>query len=433
MTVRFLNRVLGLYRKVITSIGFWPTLISIGFSLAAVLLLSLNTEKPTTLLLERTPGLVIRDGDTARVILSTIVGSMVSLTVFSFTMVMSQLNRAASNYSPRLLPGLVSTRRHQVVLGTFLGTISFNLFVLINIEPSDDEYALPGLAVLTAIGLALISLGVFIYFIHSISRAIQVTNILKTVAAETRKRMEKLSDTPARSEGSPSGDAECTHAIVANKTGYLCSVNQSGLKTIAQDNEIVIQVTSLQGAFILENTQPLCTSEEVSEGTRNEILSCLVVSGDEQIDENYVLGFKQITEVAVRAMSPGTNDPGTAITAIDLLTELIAIRMQFDDEEIYENKDGNVSLIISVVTLPDLLYSLHAPLRLYCRHDVIIVLKLLDMFEHLLKQPHGRKTHRESVAKEVRSLKEDAQEALHSEQDCERVSSKADRILASFK
>ncbi|MDF1824076.1 MAG: DUF2254 domain-containing protein [Verrucomicrobiales bacterium] len=430
MPIRLLNFLRGVYFRTISSIGFWPTLISGLLAAAAILLLSSNTDKPTAFLLEKLPGLMIKDGDTARVLLSTIVAGMVSLTVFSFTMVMSQLNRAASEYSPRLLPGLISTRRHQVVLGLFLGTITFCLFVLINIEPSDDKYTLPGLAVLIGVILALSSLGVFIYFLHSISRSIQVTHILRTVATKTEKRLNQLSNSEAR-QGSAVPHREIGEVeLVAERSGFLCGCNEKSLLAIADEHDLHIEVIAIQGEIILEKSIPVRINREVEEEIRKEILSCLYLDDEERVESNYILGFKQIAEVGIRAMSPGTNDPGTALIAIDHLTRLLTFRMKFDDREDYQSDGRKGSVAIAVVTFPTLLYYLHAPFRTYCKHDVIIVLKLLQMLSHLLSQPQGIEEHTEAICREINSLLDDCRQEIKSPADLERIDQSAKEALA---
>ena len=81
-------------------------------------------------IMEIAPALVIDDTDTAKTILSTLIGGLISLTVFSFSMVMVLLNQASSNFSPRVLPGIVSDQKHQIVLGLYIGTILYNIFIL---------------------------------------------------------------------------------------------------------------------------------------------------------------------------------------------------------------------------------------------------------------------------------------------------------------
>lgn len=426
MRIQAANRASEIYSKIVSSIGFLPTLITIAHALLAVGLLTVDTEKPTAFLIEHMPGLVVKDGDTARVLLSTIVGGMVSLTVFSFTMVMSQLNRAASSYSPRLLPGLISTRSHQIVLGVYLGTITFALFVLINIEPSDDKYTLPGLAVLVAIAMVLGCLGVFIYFIHSISRSIQVGNILKSIAVSASNRLEAISENKSRQKGLGQKFEVGKHEIHSPHSGYLCQCSIDSLKKISEENDLQIAITAYQGEFILVNAVVAQTDREVEDELKDEILSCLLLDGDELVERNYVLGFKQINEIAIRAMSPGINDPGTTLSALDHLASLLRIRMQFDDREIYEDSNGTPCLSIAVLSFPDLLYSLFAPLRNYCRHDVIVVLRLVRMLKYLHSQPSQLDSHREAIETELVQLKNGALKAIDNPADREKVESESE-------
>lgn len=124
-------------------------------------------------------GFIIDSGDTARTILSYLTGGLISLMVFSFSMVMVLLNQASSNYSPRVLPGLISNKNHQYVLGIYLGTIIYNVFITISIKSSgQNSTKLPSFSILMTVLLTILCLGAFIYFIHSISQAIQVSNIM---------------------------------------------------------------------------------------------------------------------------------------------------------------------------------------------------------------------------------------------------------------
>lgn len=425
MFVKILNRIHSAYRRVVTSIGFFPTAISVGIGLIAIGIIVTDTNKATTFLLENFPQAVIKDGDTARVILSTIVGGLVSLTVFSFTMVMAQLNRAASNYSPRLLPGLISTKRHQIVLGIFLGAITFCLIVLISIEPGDDSYQLPGMAILIAVSLGMTSLGVFVYFIHSISQAIQITNILQRVADETEDRLGILANDEQRHQQQEQLHIEDAHKIHSSATGYYQGCNRRTLVSLATENDLEILILPLRGEFVLEKTVLLELSKKIDDDLKEKILSCLDFSGNDLVTDNYVLGFKQITEIAVRAMSPGTNDPGTALNAIDHLTRLFSLRMQIDDREVHCDDEGNVRLGIRVVEFSELFYILLASLRLYCKHDVVIMLKLLQMFDYLLQVPVDIQEHHEAIITELDTLVTDAKESIKNERDLQAIEEKA--------
>ena len=109
------NKVYALYLDIISSIAFYPTLITFSMFMLALALLSWEDNDATKWLIERHPYFVITNADTARTILGALIGGIISLTVFSFSMVMVLLNQASSNFSHRLLPGL---DRHRIKAAT---------------------------------------------------------------------------------------------------------------------------------------------------------------------------------------------------------------------------------------------------------------------------------------------------------------------------
>ncbi|MEJ2585052.1 MAG: DUF2254 family protein, partial [Robiginitalea sp.] len=142
------NKLIALYHAIISSIAFYPSLIATGLFLLSLGFLWL--EGSTGLgkgVSSNLPFLISKDSSTVRVLLSTLIGGVISLTVFSFSMVMIVLNQASSNFSPRLLPGLISDKRNQVVLGMYIGTILFNLIILINLPAEVQEHPEMGLTI----------------------------------------------------------------------------------------------------------------------------------------------------------------------------------------------------------------------------------------------------------------------------------------------
>ena len=113
------------YQRIIHSLAFYPTLIAIGFFLLCLLTMAIEYQ-PWMMALKGYFDLgLVRNADNARLILGTLVAGILSLMVFSFSMVMVVLNQAGSNLSPRVIPGLITKRSHQVVLGFYLGTTMY--------------------------------------------------------------------------------------------------------------------------------------------------------------------------------------------------------------------------------------------------------------------------------------------------------------------
>lgn len=178
------------YRELVSSIGFYPSMIAVLFLLFAIMTMSLEYVDFIKDIKELISVVLVDSEENARTILSTLAGSIISLTVFSFSMVMIVLNSASASLSPRVIPGLITRKSHQMVLGFYLGSIIYSIIMLININKLDGgEVAVPSLGVFFALVFGLISLALFVFFIHSISRAIQVDNVLNDLYKHTKTEM----------------------------------------------------------------------------------------------------------------------------------------------------------------------------------------------------------------------------------------------------
>lgn len=125
-------------RRVTESIALYPVLIPALYVVVALLVFAFeSTDTAATLRDELPPGLI--DADNSREVLGTLITGIISLVVFSFSMVMVVLNGAASRLSPRVLPGLISDRRNQVILGIYLGSIVYYLLLITSIKALHGE------------------------------------------------------------------------------------------------------------------------------------------------------------------------------------------------------------------------------------------------------------------------------------------------------
>ncbi|MCB0662183.1 MAG: DUF2254 domain-containing protein, partial [Saprospiraceae bacterium] len=415
--IRLKNLLLTVFKNVTRSIAFYPSLIAIFLAFLAFFTLFLEQYGYTEIVYEKLSFLVIYDIDTARTLLSVLIGSTISLTVFSFSMVMILLNQAASYFSPRLLPGLISNKSHQIVLGFYLGTIAYCLLILINISQK-PESNFPGFAVLLAMVLGLTCMGLFVYFIHSISTSIQASNVLRRIYDDTKKDIQDLlNESNEEPDDVKASDIDISETcLVSNQTGYLQNIQSQSLLELAVNHDFKLKMDVARGMFVMEQVPIAYLSKSLDDDMKSEILSCFSFSTRELVRENYVLGFKQITEIAVKAMSPGINDPGTALIAIDYLTELFADRMKVKDQEVLFDKNGTARILFDTVKFRDLLYNVFASLRQYSKHDVVIVQKLLVMLKFLSYQK-GLSKYKDAIKQEIENLMEDAKSAIANKHD----------------
>lgn len=417
------NRVFNLYFRLISSIAFLPSIISAGFFILALLSLYFFDEQANKHLHDQYPGLIINNADTARAVLSAFIGGIISLTSFSFSMVMLLLSQASSNFSPRLLPDLISDTRNQVVLGVFLGTIFFMVIVLISIIPSggDEPTTTSGFSVLIAIIFGLICLGLFVYFIHIMSTAIQIDNILRGVYHEARDRIQDLLDSDLQTGTIELKDGKKWEGMSRDEAGYFQGINVQGVLKKAEEEEVNLKLVPFQGKYIFPNEEIIMFDKELEEETKEEIFSYIVFSNNHQAADNYVLGIKQITEVGVKAMSPGINDPGTAIVSIDYLTHILALRLRKGDTEIRRTENESYAIEMNVLDLETILYETLSEYRIYCKHDYTVVRKLIEMLVHLLSCERKEEKYKDVIMNQLRLLKTDFKEGIKNEEDVKRL------------
>ena len=420
---QIINKAKAVYFRLSDSIAFYPTLIAAALGVFGLLMMLFESTDLAIRLKEQVPFLVIDQPDTARTILSAIVGSIISLMVFSFSMVMVVLSQAASNYSPRVLPELTSERAHQWVLGVFLGTTVYCLILLMNILPEDDEYQVPGLAIFVGILLAITCLGMFVYFIHTISNAIRVNKILKSLYLRTSARLTRQAAHKIQSE-ELGEDTDTWIPHTAQRSGYLEGIVIETLLSLAAETDNAFYITVPNGTFFLENVVLIKAKRPLDDAQTRTLHDCILANDDEIIEANYLYGFKQLTEVAVKAMSPGINDPGTASSAIDYLMVLFAQRIGHPDSEAILDKYGHVRIRMASESFAQLIVEKVASIVHYSQQDTQILLKVLNMFEYLARYKDNGLGHEGALRDCIKLVADTANEGIAMPLNRQRIATK---------
>ncbi len=385
------NRLFRLYHRVTGSIAFYPTLIAVGLASLCVVTIVLEMTWLQPYKEDLDLGLV-KNADNARLILGTLVAGIISLMVFSFSMVMVVLNSAASSLSPRVIPALISSRSHQVVLGVYLGTIINSLMLISTIQEGDD-INVPSLGIFLALGLAVICLCLFVYFIRSISLSIQVDFILnrvyKQTLAQLRTRRRQLQD----SHGPAWPDDAQWSVVRARRSGYFKALNVTAAHDVLDEHDARMTVQVHYGFFVMPGHPLMRIDRELDDDCTNRLLDCFDFYVEEYAHRHFFFGFKQIVEIAVRALSPGINDPGTAIKAIDMLSVLLAERMEMPDHEVAHAQD-RPRIFIRELNLHQLLQMTFGPQRRYGADDLQVLQALLQACKNLLYAAKDADTER---------------------------------------
>jgi len=416
---------------VTSSIAFWPTLIGLTFFLLSVYVWHFESTNWSKSLEAHLPFFKNAKESTqnARLLLNIIGAGTITLTIFSFSMVMIVLSQASSNLSPRIIPGLVSDKYHQIVLGVYVGTIIYTLSLIISFKPGEAIQAIPVIGILLDLFFFILCLALFVFFIHSISRAIQVENILTNIYKGALKDFQiEVVATP--DEGVQLPDTQAWYVFNSLESGYLRRIEKEKLLRFAQDNNVMVEVMHPLGAFLVVGQPFLKFNRDVSQlaGLEEKMMDCFIFFFEEMVVPDFELNLRKISEIAVKALSPGINDPGTAIKALDLMT-LIFYKI-FTTTEIHylKNKEKKIQVILTRTTPRELLYRYLTPIRTYGKKDVMVVLKILDSLRTLIFLDIKTRISLPELFEQVNTIRADTNEAIVNPEDRAKVNITLEQI-----
>ena len=274
----------------------------------------------------------------ARGVLAAIAGSLITVTgtIFSVTIVALQL--ASSQFTPRLLRSFVADRVNQAVLGIFIGTFTYTLLVLRTIRSAamGAEEFVPQVGVSIALVLLLVSIGALIVFINHAAQSIRASVILHRETQRTLALVERLfpervdrpdpvQERTSSTHASPDGPPRVVAAVEA---GYVQTVHEEALWRIGEKRHadaFTIRMELQVGSFAFPG-KPLASvwpAHAVDDDISSAIREAFVLGPERTPAQDMELGIVELSDIAVKALSPGINDPTTAMQCIDRLTQIL--------------------------------------------------------------------------------------------------------------
>ncbi|WP_156340019.1 DUF2254 domain-containing protein [Nonlabens sp. YIK11] len=359
---------LSTFRKIYNSIALLPTGIALFFALMAIGQISFPFNDDY--LPDFLDGIVILEKGDLQFIFAFIIGGIFTLTIFSYTMVMNVLNRSISNYSPRLIPLILSERHHQLILGFTSGTIIYSMIMSIAAS-GDNVQEFPPLGAFVGVMMSILCVFLFIYFIHSVSQSIHVNYILRKSYDRSLRNQRDLQDLEhiGCHKDTPQ-DLESWEGVQAKDCGYVQLPDIKDLADFAKDNHAHIYITRLPGTFIYDGEVLIRTSKAFEAKNHNFSRQ---VSVDSRVPlELNETEIKHLVEVAIKGSSPAINDPGTSLGAIDYITQLLIKRGQLQGYNCYST-DNEHFVYIPFLANEDLAAYCFEEMWNYMKQDPILV------------------------------------------------------------
>lgn len=381
---------LGLnWQRVRGSLWFLPGIMSLGAVVLAVVCGRLDE-----MVTERAElGILYRgDADSARTLLATIAGSMVTVAGVSFSVTMVALSLASSQLGPRLLTNFMRDPGNQLVLGGFISTFLFCLLALSSIAQEAGERV--SVSATVALVLAVGSLILLIYFIHHIATSMQADYVVESVAHEVGRSLRTLF--PAEPPNRPTGAAELVMAadacaVASSRTGYLQSINEPALLELAVDHDLRVYLLHGPGDFIVAGKPiaQLAGPGLPDEAIERKIRAVFFIGGKRTPEQDPEYGLRQLVEIALRALSPSLNDPFTAMACIDHLSGILAsVADTAERPPLRWDHDGNPRIRVHSIDFAGLLDAAFNQIRQNARGTPSVSIRLLEALHRIATATH---------------------------------------------
>jgi uncharacterized membrane protein len=325
-----MNRLRALWLELGASLWFVPTVIVVASMAGAVVLVDVDSRLALELA-QQWPRVFGASAEGSRAMLSAIATSMVTVAGVTFSITIVALSMAATQYSPRILRNFMRDRPTQAVLGVFVGIFAYCLVVLRTIRGTDANEFVPSLAVIGGMAYAFAGIGFLIFFIHHVALSIQASSILERIFGDTAGAidhlfLEKLGEPPPGGEVPAPRLPQHWNPVFAQRHGYVTHVDSAAAMRFATERDCVLRLTTTVGAFVREGGLLLeASGDEALDAEACRQLRALVLIGAQRtVEQDAAFGLQQLVDVAVKALSPGINDPTTACMCLDHLGALLA-------------------------------------------------------------------------------------------------------------
>ncbi|MGP9690037.1 DUF2254 domain-containing protein [Psychrobacter sp. AOP22-C1-C5] len=417
------DRLRNLWQQLIGSYWFIPTACVIIGILLAPLLVTIDQYFDRETVREITFAFTGND-DAARAIMTAIAGAVLGVAGTTFSITIAVLSMASSQFGPRLLRNFLTDTPNQFVLGAFIGTFSYSLLVLKSIHKYDVAFGVPQLAVTFAIIMAIICALLLVYFVQHMVHAIQASHVIQDASNDAVKNIHYwYSD---HCDIQHQRDIECLDVdkfhtwpatpIYPPSSGYVQQLYVESLITLTQDYGGVVQIHINIGDYVTDQNIIGYFYRRPADHPENQqktVLPHLIVvprAPDGEFwqrfancirlekrlahsnDISYSLG--QMTEIAVRALSPGTNDPKTAVNCVQSLTSCLSIMMRHQPPSPYhfhittqhqktntdtpktmvqEQRSTTLALVTHMPTIADFIDMSLGEIRRYAATDLMVL------------------------------------------------------------
>jgi uncharacterized membrane protein len=383
---------------------------------------------------------LVNSSDSARSILATISGAMIGVagTVFSVTLV--ALTLASSQFGPRLIKNFMYVRLNQVVLGSYISTYLYCLLVLNAVRESDSYNFIPSISILVAIFAAIVNIVLLIIFIHQIAVSIQADKVISEISdlislqVQTlfpEKMGDELKDETVFDEDAAISAYQKHTSIKSYRAGYLQYIDSEALIEIVAKRDALITLNHRPGSFLVQGGEigVLYSNEGWEEESLKKLLDQFIIGKTKTSQQDLEFSIHQMVEIAARALSPGVNDPYTAIACIDNLTATLCYLAEARFPSKYRvDDDDELRVVADVLDFEGVLDSAFNQIRQFSTGSTAVVIRLMEALITIFNFTRNE-SHRKAVIKHAAMVYRQGKETIKEKNDLQDLTDRSNKIL----
>ena len=351
----------------------------------------------------------------ARTLLGAVASSTIGVAGTVFSITIAALSLAAGQMGPRLLRNFTQDRGVQVSLGMFLATFAYAVMVLRTVRDTNEGVFVPHVALSVALLLALVCVATLIYFVQHMAGRINVDTVVELVSADVHVSLTRLTaDVPQPVWPGTTAWAGAK-SIIETRRGYLQQLDAELLADWAAANGTSVYLAVRLGDYLFPGAPIALLAPDVP-GAMQAITNVTSMSTRRDASSDLEFTTRRLVEVAVRALSPGINDPMTAISVLDRLgTVLCDLVPRHLFSGVYE-RDGRVTLLVPSITYDGLTDALFNIIRQNCAGSPAVLIHMLDVLTAVLRceSDPSRVT---TLSRHVDMVRDDALRTIGSDAD----------------
>ncbi|MDO4711854.1 MAG: DUF2254 family protein [Peptostreptococcaceae bacterium] len=329
---------------------------------------------------EYLPDIITMDISLSRSILTTLAGSLLTITTFTFSTILVILNMYASSFTPRVVENFVNRKITMKVLGIYIGGFFYCITTLLVMQDFFEyQHLISGTV---AIVYSIICIIYFVRFVQAVISNFQGVNLVYSISEEAKKVI--ANEVEERTTSPEDKVQEYGNILLkSSDSGYLGMMDAERMLDLLKDKKGVIDVKVKIGEYVSEETvlaRIHLPNERLEEEDLERFNACFILQDKKISTSNYRYNLTKLLEIALRALSPGINDPNTAIHCINKIGVLLLPLAKTDLYHIQRAALEGAEVFYSSYSFGEDLEHLYVPLIEYGKTDLSVIKGIIKSF-----------------------------------------------------